>query len=262
MEDLLDAPSRPFRRPPGIENPDLDSAVAAYNDAIEEAVEDVAKPIKKQLEAVSKQGNLELTKRYAEAQRAIERGRCIPHLPDLSKGARTSYEKALRRATQQCSAVYDKALREYTRNKDTTIADRVKQEHAEFLAHPSHRPLHVPTEAIGFRGHWYLISQNSLGLEPAIAAAQKQEGYLLVINDSEENAFIQPLVQDRMRLGLLRVGGTWMTLAPEKRPATFFFWDAGQPENLPRESSVCIHAEGKWHDYPAATSTPYCIEWE
>jgi hypothetical protein len=106
------------------------------------------------------------------------------------------------------------------------------------------------------------ISQDSLDLEPAITAAQKHEGYLLVINDPEENAFIQPLVPEKVRLGLLRVGGTWMTLAPEKRPATFFFWDNGQPDNRPKELSACIHADGKWHDYPAATSTPYCIEWE
>jgi tetratricopeptide (TPR) repeat protein len=260
MEDLLDAPTRPFHRPSGIENTDLDKAVAEYNAAIEEAIKDVATPVKKQLEQARRQGNLEVSKRYEEAQRAIEKGLLMPRLHDLSKGARNNFEKAIKRATAQTSSAYEKAIKDYTRGGDTKTAEAVKEEYYEFLAHPSRRALHVPSEAVGFRGHWYLLPSDSLALEPAIAAAFKHEGYLLVINDAEENEFIQPLVQEKLRMGLLRVGGTWMIL--ERKPATFFCWDHGQPENLSKETSACIHANGKWHDYPAGTSTPYCIEWE
>lgn len=259
MEDLLDAPSRAFRRSSGIEDSGLDKAITEYNEAIEEAIKDVATPIKKQLDMARKQGNLEVAKRYEEAQRAIEKGQSMPHLHDLSKGARNNFEKAIKRATQQGSEAYDRAIRGYTRDRETKKADMVKKEFYEFLSHPSHRPLHVPTDAIGFRGHWYLISKDSLHLEPAIAVAQKHEGYLLVINDPEENEFVQPLVQDKLRLGLLRVGNTWMT--PERKPATFFFWDNGQPQNVPDQVSSAIHANGRWHDWQPE-GMPYCIEWE
>ncbi len=259
MEDLLDAPTRPFRRPSGIENADLDKSVAEYNEAIEEAIKDVATPVKKQLEQAKRQGNLEVSKRYEEAQRAIEKGLLMPRLHDLSKGARNNFEKAIKRATAQTSSAYEMAIKDYTRKGDSKTANTLEEEYYEFLAHPSHRALHVPSEAIGFRGHWYLISLDSLHLQPAIAIAQKHEGYLLVINDLQENEFIAPLVHDKLRLGLLRVGNTWMT--PDKRPATFFIWDNGQPQNVPDQVSAAIHANGRWHDWQPE-GMPYCIEWE
>jgi len=237
----------------------LDEAVAAYNASIEEAVKDVAKPIQKQFDAASKQGQLDSAKRYKEALQAVAAGKLLPRLHDLNRPARESYNKAVRRAADKCSMTYDKAMREYTKAKDTVTADRVQKEHAEFLSHPSRRPLHVPAEAVGFRGHWYLFSQDALHLEPAIAAAQRYEGYLLVINDGEENAFIKPFVRDKVRLGLLRLGDIWMT--SERKPASFLFWENGQPQNTPDQVSAAIHANGKWHDWQPE-GMPYCVEWE
>jgi len=260
MEDLLDAPTRAFRRSSDVENLDLDKAVMEYNEVIEEAIKDVAIPIKRELETARRQGKLELAKRYDEAQRAIEKGQLMPRLQDLSKGARNNFEKAIRRATQQGSAAYGRAIRDYTKNGDNKKADIVTREHYEFLEHPSHRPLHVPTDAIGFRGHWYLFSRESLPLEQTLAAAQTFEGYLLTIEGTEENEFIKPLVQNDVRLGLFRVGGEW--IKHSRRPATFFFWDSGQPNNRENETSAGIRVDGKWHDYFPTDSLLYCIEWE
>jgi hypothetical protein len=260
MEDLLDAPTRAFPRTSGVENSDLDKAITEYNEAIEEAIKDVAIPIKRELEAARRQGKLEVAKRYEEAQRAIEKRLLMPRLHDLSKGARNNFEKAIRRATQQGSAAYEKAIKDYTRKGDNKTADTVTREHYEFLEHPSHRPLHVPTDAIGFRGHWYLFSRESLPLEPTLAAAQKFEGYLLTIDDTEENEFIKPLVQNDVRLGLFRIGVEWMKHS--RRPATFFFWDGGQPNNRENETCAGIRVDGKWHDYFPSDSLLYCIEWE
>jgi hypothetical protein len=243
-----------------VQNADLENAVTAYNQAIEDAVKDVARAIQRQLEEASKKGELQTAKRFEEAHRAVAEQKLLPRLHDLNKGARNSYDKAVRRATQQCSSAYEGAIRDYTKNREIAAAEKVRKEYEEFLAHPSHRPLHVPTQAVGFRGHWYLVSQESLPLEPALSAAQKYEGHLLVIDDLEENEFIQPLVEDTVRLGLLRVGNVWMT--PARKPATFFVWDNGQPQNIPAEMSAAIHVNGKWHDWPAARSMPYCIEWD
>ena len=252
-------PPRAFRRTGGRPNASVDAAVAAYNEAVLTAVEAIAEAVDKQFEQVKKKGTLDQARRYEEARTVIASGNFLPRLQDLPKAFRIKYDGAVRKATKQCFDAYEEAVRACLKSGDLAAAEALRTEAWEFLEHPSHRPLHVPPEALAFRGHWYQFSEEALPFEAAFAAARRNEGYLVVIDNAEENEFVQKSVRGRLLLGMLRVGDVWLTA--DRKPCRFFRWDDGQPSNGEEEFMAGMFENGKWHDFNPETM-PYCIEWD
>jgi len=118
---------------------------------------------------------------------------------------------------------------------------------------------------LSYNGHTYAATKNNMTWEEANTLSDQHGGYLVTINDAQENAF---LTQNYLSfLSELWIGyndkdneGTWVWTNGET--STYTNWDADEPNGAEYESCACIYSAGEWNDLPCANLIFAIVEWE
>ena len=118
---------------------------------------------------------------------------------------------------------------------------------------------------LSYNGHTYAVTKDSMTWEEANTLSDQHGGYLVTINDAQENSF---LIQNYLSfLSELWIGyndkdneGTWVWANGET--STYTNWDVVEPNGAEYENCACIYPTGKWNDLPCANLVFAIVEWE
>lgn len=135
-------------------------------------------------------------------------------------------------------------------------------------AHWTKQPKYLLEKATEYNGHYYTLFTDDLSWEQAKTACERMGGYLVVINDKNENDMIVELCSSTSK-GLYWIGacsddkGNWKWVNSEK--FEYNAWDKNQPSGGD-EKYAQIYGEhvandervGKWND---AVGTTGAISW-
>ena len=132
-----------------------------------------------------------------------------------------------------------------------------------------------------FQGHSYLLSPKKKNWQMAKRDAESQGGYLVVINSSEEQAFIEKILLEASRKENYKEP-VWIGLTDEEEEGNwkwvngdllkFTYWQRSQPSNAngitPENYCVIWNAvsngakKGQWNDIAGDANMRYLIEWD
>ena len=101
-------------------------------------------------------------------------------------------------------------------------------------------------------GHCYRLTSSAAYWPEAQAEAEAKDGYLVAINDAQEQSWLEsawsPLQYPGLWIGLYRAGGEWVWSSGE--PVTYTNWIPGEPSG-DSDYAEMNHAEefpGQWND--------------
>jgi len=132
-----------------------------------------------------------------------------------------------------------------------------------------------------FQGHSYLLAPQKKNWQMAKRDAEQLGGYLVVINSSEEQAFIEKILSEALRKENYKEP-VWIGLSDEKNEGVwrwvngetskFTNWQKNQPSNAngitPENYCVIWNAvsngskKGQWNDIAGDNVMRYVIEWD
>lgn len=139
------------------------------------------------------------------------------------------------------------------------VLKRIKVEQSAGAASVARkRPIHVPADAVSWKGRWYWFPDSKVSFDEALAEALKKKGRLISIESIEENEFIASQVRGATFIGILKSQGRWFNDIGTQQQ--YFNWDRGQPSSIPNENWAAINKNGKWHDY-LPDRLYYAVEW-
>ena len=106
-----------------------------------------------------------------------------------------------------------------------------------------------------FNGHYYLLTDTASSWQDAEAQAVALGGHLVTISSTNENSFLNSTFSS---FGTLWIGfndvdleGNFTWISGE--PASFTFWNNGEPNNSNNEDYGVMLNTGRWNDSPAAS---------
>jgi hypothetical protein len=132
-----------------------------------------------------------------------------------------------------------------------------------------------------FQGHSYLLAPQKKNWQMAKRDAEQLGGYLVVINSSEEQAFIEKILSEALRKENYKEP-VWIGLSDEENEGVwkwangetskFTNWQKNQPSNAngitPENYCVIWNAvsngskKGQWNDIAGDNVMRYVIEWD
>ena len=132
-----------------------------------------------------------------------------------------------------------------------------------------------------FQGHSYLLAPLKKNWQMAKRDAESLGGYLVVINSSEEQAFIEKILTEALRKENYKEP-VWIGLSDEENEGVwkwvngetlkFTYWQKNQPSNAngitPENYCVIWNAvsngskKGQWNDIAGDNIMRYVIEWD
>ncbi|MCX8155476.1 MAG: FG-GAP-like repeat-containing protein [Verrucomicrobiae bacterium] len=109
-------------------------------------------------------------------------------------------------------------------------------------------------------GHAYFFTASGLTWRDAQAQAAARGGYLVSINDAEENAWILATFGSDFFIGLTDEDqeGTWVWASGE--PVTYLNWNGGEPNNSGNEDYVQFLSNGRWNDVGSGYTSRGLVE--
>ena len=118
-----------------------------------------------------------------------------------------------------------------------------------------------PDDAVEFEGHWYRLTEASVGGAEAEAICEGLGGYLACVESEAEDDFLFTLAgTTRPWIGLNNEDDvdTWVWV--NGSPVTYTNWQPGQPDYPDTERWVKIAEDSMWDDGNIPSS--YICEWE
>ncbi|MFK7933213.1 MAG: lectin-like protein, partial [Saprospiraceae bacterium] len=111
-------------------------------------------------------------------------------------------------------------------------------------------------------GHRYYCSRDKTNWQTAYATCQQRGGYLAVINDEEENAFLTTfLVTQRAYIGLTDRGNEGEFMWVNGDPLIYSNWYPNEPDNNNGNQDYAeLMQNGQWNDTDGATMKEYILE--
>ena len=118
---------------------------------------------------------------------------------------------------------------------------------------------------LSYNGHTYAVTKDSMTWEEANTLSDQHGGYLVTINDAQENSF---LIQNYLSfLSELWIGyndkdneGTWVWTNGET--SIYTNWATSEPNDVNGEDCGQIYSSGLWNDLPCINTTYAIVEWE
>jgi hypothetical protein len=175
-----------------------------------------------------------------------------------------SYAKELATLAQQKDQKVEAARRRLTTVIDAEIKAAMRKEDLDeavalrALKNAVTENLHVvtlPKGAVEFKGHWYVVSNDSVSQGEASEKCEAIGGTLARIQSAEEQAFIEELIRKKGRRKHYWLDGTdeqqeGVWLFSDGTKLTYFNWGSGQPNNVDgREHGLVLQrSDGKWLD--------------
>ncbi|XP_069834947.1 C-type lectin domain family 4 member M-like [Dendropsophus ebraccatus] len=101
-----------------------------------------------------------------------------------------------------------------------------------------------------FETSCYLMSEEARSWGESVPWCRVRGGYLAVINDMEEQNFLEGLVKDTTWIGLSdhQREGNWRWMDGTPYDSTTWFWHTDQPNNDGDEDCVTLSPVSKWND--------------
>ncbi|CAG2248257.1 unnamed protein product [Mytilus edulis] len=118
---------------------------------------------------------------------------------------------------------------------------------------------------ISFSNHCYLFVYTKMSWENAQVQCQTGEGYLVKIENSEENTWIKSIIKDWMWIGLTdrQTDGHWVWDS-DNSTLTYNDWGPSEPNGGETENCCvfweAIHAIWTWNDLPCDRKVGYVCE--
>ena len=121
---------------------------------------------------------------------------------------------------------------------------------------------------VTWRGHRYQVITKVTDWNTARKEAQKLGGYLVCINDADENKFVRDLVKKHSNTRTYWIGfsdqgseGRWWWV--NGQPVKYTNWSGGEPNNSGGKEhcgEVGWHSFYGWNDGPCGEKMPYVVE--
>ncbi|KAG8551386.1 hypothetical protein GDO81_004087, partial [Engystomops pustulosus] len=96
----------------------------------------------------------------------------------------------------------------------------------------------------------YLQSEDPHSWEESLSWCRMKGGYLAVVNDEDEQNFLEDLVKNITWIGLSdhHREGNWRWVDGTPYESTIWFWSADQPDNDGNEDCVTLSFASRWND--------------
>ena len=118
---------------------------------------------------------------------------------------------------------------------------------------------------LSYNGHTYAATKNSMTWEETNTLSNQHGGYLVTINDEQENLFIQ--INYSSFISELWIGyndkdneDTWVWANGEI--STYTNWDTSEPNDVDGEDCGVIYESGFWNDVSCFFPSYAIVEWE
>ena len=121
---------------------------------------------------------------------------------------------------------------------------------------------------VSWRGHRYLVITTDTDWNTARREAQRMGGYLVCIDDAQENEFVRDLVRQHTPSQTYWIGfsdkgseGRWWWV--NGQPAGYTNWHSGEPNNAHGNENcteVGWHSFYSWNDADCGSRMPYVVE--
>lgn len=254
--DVAAAQGQPAERDATTER--VERAEQDYQQRCEAARERLVEALNQAVFRAADDGDLEELEALEAQRDAFEERGELPPARAVRRDA-LAYHRALERAADELGRVYERAIREYTRERRIELARAMRTKLALLESG-------VTLEKVEYNGHTYAVVTEGANWEDARAFCLALGGDLVRLDDREETEFVADLAReaglDRIWLGASDAADEGMWVWPNGDGCLVVEWTAREPNGGRRENYAEMFAGSKtWNDVPGNITRGYVCEW-
>ncbi len=253
---VVAAQDQPEERDPTTER--VERGEEEYEQRTAHARDELIEALNEAVYRAADQGDLEELEALEAQRAAFEEDGELPPSREVRREA-LAYHRAMERAKDDLLRVYERAVRDYTRERRITMA-RITRTKIGLLR------VGDRFEIVPYDGHFYaLIPEKKTWLE-ARAICSELGGYLVCISSEEENQFVAGLIPEEGHCWLgatdMQDQGVWVWT--DGSDFAYSNWGPGEPSGGDRQDSLWMGRAGLWDDFwdNFGGITCFVCEWE
>ena len=236
----------------------LDRAETNYHEAVARAADRLVDALNEAVYRAADKGDLDELEEIEAQREAFEEVGELPASLEVRRDA-LAYHRAVERAGDDLARVYDRAIRDYTRERRIDRARALRTRLALLR-------LGITLEIVAFEGGRYALIEETKSWDDAKAYCESLGGTLVCVGSAEENAFVQSLIPED--------SGCWLGATDEGHEGDWRWvdgsdfeyedWERGQPDNYEdRQHHMVVKQGGRWDDFWPRDASADCFicEW-
>lgn len=236
----------------------VDRAEEDYRQSCEAARERLIEALNEAVFRAADKGDLEELEELEAQRAAFEDNGTLPPSRAVRRES-LAYHRALERAADELGRVYERAIREYTRERRIDEARAMRTKLAMLESG-------VTLEKVQYGGHTYAVVTQGANWEDARAFCLALGGDLVRLDDRDETVFVADLAReaglDRIWLGASDAADEGMWVWPDGAGCLVVDWHPREPNGGTRENFAEMLTQSRtWNDIPAGTRRGYVCEW-
>lgn len=236
----------------------VERAEADYEQAVDFARGELIEALNEAVYRAADQGDLEELETLEAQRTAFEEKGELPASREVRREA-LAYHRAMERAADDLERTYERAIRDYTRERRIDEARALRTKIAMLRAG-------VTLTKVEYNGHAYAVVTVAAGWEEARAFCLAIGGDLVKLDGREEAVFVAELAEAE---GLGRIWlsatdsaeeGQW--LWADGAPCLYQEWHPREPNGGRRENYAEMRTNTQsWNDVPGTILRAYVCEW-
>lgn len=236
----------------------VERAEADYHQSCDSARARLVEALNEAVFRAADAGDLEELEALEAQRAAFEEEGELPPARAVRREA-LAYHRALERAADELGRVYERVIREYTRERRIDEARAMRTKLAMLEAG-------VTLEKVEYDGHLYAIVTVTAAWDDARAFCLAIGGDLVALDDRGEANFVAELAEQhdvaRFWIGANDEAeeGTWVWA--DGSPCLYTAWHPHEPNGRRIENHADMIVESQtWSDFPSTTRKAYVCEW-
>lgn len=239
----------------------VERAEADYEQAVDFARGELIEALNEAVYRAADQGDLEELETLEAQRTAFEEKGELPASREVRREA-LAYHRAVERAADDLGNVYERAIRDYTRERRIEMARGIQAKHTLLREG-------ITLDTVVYGQNRYALIRLAKNWHEARDLCAALGGHLVTVADADENAFIQRLIPPGE--------GCWLGATDEEEegvwrwvdgsPVVYADWQRGEPNNGRRRRSqhyLWVSGGAQWDDIGLAENAIplFICEWE